>query len=403
MVASADPDKAVGSRPGVESGASPDIAMSDIKPARDISGIYLADILAALARRSEAFFLPIGALLVGFLVFSVFLIAAGKSPADFFALVYKAGFGSAFSWQNTLSRTAPLLLAALCVALPARLGLVVIGGEGAIVLGGVACGALATSLGAWPGVLAIPLMALAGALVAALWVGAVGALRYFRGVNETIASLLMAYIAIALMNHLVEGPFRDPASLNKPSTAPLADQLRIGDLPGWDVHWGLLIGIIGCVFSWVLIERTSWGFAARMAGGNVRAAEVQGLPVGRLIIGFTALGGAFAGLAGVFEVAAVHGSANASLASGYGYTGILIAFLARHNPLAIIPVAILLAGFEASSGLIQRRMDLPDATVLVLQGFVFVAILLSDSLYGRFKLFSPERWRASEKAAAHEK
>ncbi|MCY4230720.1 MAG: ABC transporter permease, partial [Alphaproteobacteria bacterium] len=146
------------------------------------------------------------------------------------------------------------------------------------------------------------------------------------------------------------------------------------------------------LLSWVLIQRTTWGFAARIVGGNPRAAQIQGLPLARLILGFTALGGAFAGLAGVFEVAAVHGSANASLAAGYGYTGILIAFLARHNPLAIIPVTILLAGFEASSGLVQRRMDLPDATVLVLQGFTFVAILVSESLYGRFRMFAPERW-----------
>lgn len=349
--------------------------------------------LAAFARRSEAFAIPVGALLLGLAAFGVFLLFLGKSPLDFYALVYKAGFGTSFSWQNTLSRTAPLLMAALCVALPARLGLVVIGGEGAIVLGGVTCGALAGALSGLPGPFAIPIMALAGMAVAGLWIGAVGALRHYRGVNETIASLLMAYIAIALMNHLVEGPFRDPASLNKPSTAPLAEHLRIGDIPGWDVHWGLVAGIIGCVVSWILIERTTWGFAARIAGGNVRAAQVQGLPVGRLILGFTFLGGAFAGLAGVFEVSAVHGSANASLAAGYGYSGILVAFLARHNPLAIIPVAILLAGFEASSGLIQRRMDLPDATVLVLQGFVFVAILLSETLYGRLKIFTPERWK----------
>jgi len=349
--------------------------------------------LANLARRSEAVVIPVLALVAGLAVFGLFLLFLGKSPADFYGLVYKAGFGTAFSWQNTLSRTAPLLFAALCVALPARLGLVVIGGEGAIVLGGVAAGAVAGAFTSWPAALAIPLLGLAGGLTGAIWIGAVGWLRYTRGVNETIASLLMAYIAIALMNHFVEGPFRDPASLNKPSTAPLAGHLRVGDIPGWDVHWGLAIGVVCCIFSWVLIDRTTWGFAARIAGGNVRAAEVQGLPVGRLIVGFTALGGAFAGLAGVFEVAAVHGSANASLASGYGYTGILIAFLARHNPLAIIPVAILLAGFEASSGLIQRRMDLPDATVLVLQGFVFVTILLSETLYGRFRLFAPERWR----------
>ena len=348
--------------------------------------------LAGLARRAEAVAVPAGALLAGLAAFSLFLLLLGKSPVEFYALVYKAGFGTWFSWQNTLSRTAPLLLAALCVALPARLGLVVIGGEGAIVLGGLACGALGGALSGLPGAVAIPLLAAAGVLAAGVWIGAVGALRHYRGVNETIASLLMAYIAIALMNHLVEGPFRDPASLNKPSTAPLAEHLRIGDIAGWDVHWGLLAGVIGCLVSWVLVERTTWGFAARIAGGNVRAALVQGLPVGRLVVGFTALGGVFAGLAGVFEVAAVHGSANASLAAGYGYTGILIAFLARHNPLAIIPVAVLLAGFEASSGLVQRRMDLPDATVLVLQGFTFVAILVSETLYGRLRVFTPETW-----------
>ncbi|WP_299609248.1 ABC transporter permease [uncultured Tateyamaria sp.] len=348
--------------------------------------------LAAVARRAEAVVLPLGALLVGFAVFSLFLLVQGKSPAEFFALVYRGGFGTGFSWQNTLSRTAPLLLAALCVALPARLGLVVIGGEGAIVLGGVGAGFAGVVLSGAPAAVALPLMLGVAMAIGALWIGAVGALRHFRGVNETIASLLMAYIAIALMNHLVEGPLRDPASLNKPSTAPLDDALRVGNLPGWDVHWGLAFGVICCVLAWVLIDKTTWGFAARIAGGNVRAAQVQGLPVGKLILGFTALGGAFAGMAGFFEVVAVHGSANASLAGGYGYTGILIAFLARHNPLAIIPVAILLAGFEASSGLVQRRMDLPDATVLVLQGFVFMAILISETLYGRFKVFAPERW-----------
>ena len=348
--------------------------------------------LPGLARRSEALVIPLAALALGLGVFALFLVLLGKSPEQFYALVYKAGFGTSFSWQNTLSRTAPLLLAALCVALPARLGLVVIGGEGAIVLGGVTTGALADVLTHAPGAVGIPVMMIGGALAGAVWIGAVGALRHYRGVNETIASLLMAYIAIALMNHLVEGPLRDPASLNKPSTAPLAEQLRVGNIPGWEVHWGLVAGLVACIFAWVLIELTTWGFAARIAGGNVRAAQVQGLPVGRLIVGFTALGGAFAGLAGVFEVAAVHGTANASLAAGYGYTGILVAFLARHNPLAIIPVAILLAGFDASSGLVQRRMDLPDATMLVLQGIVFVVILLSDSLYGRIKLFNPERW-----------
>ena len=348
--------------------------------------------LPAVARRSEAVALPLAALIAGLLVFGVFLLTEGKSPVEFMAIVWKGAFGSAFSIQNTLSRASPLLLAALCVALPARLGLVVIGGEGAIVLGGVATGAVAPLLSHMPATVGLPVMAIAAMAVGALWIGAAGALRHYRGVNETISSLLLAYIAIALMNHLVEGPLRDPASLNKPSTAPLVDSLRVGNMPGMEVHWGFAFGILGCLVSWVLIDRTTWGFAARIAGGNVKAAQVQGLPVGRLILGFTGLAGAFAGIAGFFEVAAVQGSANGSLAAGYGYTGILVAFLARHNPLAIIPVAILLAGFDAASGLIQRRMDLPDATILVLQGFVFLTILLSDTLYGRFKMFAPDRW-----------
>jgi simple sugar transport system permease protein len=348
--------------------------------------------LAGRARRSEALVLPVAALLVGLVLFSLFLLAIGKSPVDFYALVYKAGFGTAFSWENTLSRTAPLLLAALCVAIPANLGLVVIGGEGAIVLGGVAAGALAMGFPGLPGWAGMVMMAAGAAAAGGVWIGSIGALRHLRGVNETISSLLMAYIAIALMNHLVEGPFRDPASLNKPSTAPLPAAYNIGEIPGIGVHWGLAVGIIACLLCWVLIERTTWGFAARIVGGNVRAAQIQGLPTGRLMIGFTALGGALAGLAGMFEVAAIHGSANASLAAGYGYTGILIAFLARHNALAIIPVAILFAGFEASSGLVQRRMGLPDATILVLEGFVFVAILLSETLSGRFRLFQSETW-----------
>jgi simple sugar transport system permease protein len=202
----------------------------------------------------------------------------------------------------------------------------------------------------------------------------------------------MAYIGIALLNHFVEGPLRDPASLNKPSTYPIGDAYMIGNIPGMEVHWGLVVGIVACLLSWVLIEKTVWGFAARIAGGNVRAAQIQGLAVGPLIVGFTALAGAFAGLAGMIEVGAVQGNANASLNAGYGYTGILVAFLARHNPLAIIPVAFLLGGIDAAGGLVQRRMGLPDATVLVLEGILFVVILFSDTLYGRFRLFNPDLW-----------
>ena len=349
-----------------------------------------------LARKAEPVAITLGAILTGTALFSLFILSVGKSPADLYRFMYTGGFGSWFSIQNSLSRASPLLLTALCVALPARLGLVIIGGEGAVVLGGVAAAAIALPIvGRLPPNVTHHLMALAAMVIGGIWIGLSGFLRHYRGVNETISSLLLAYIAIALMNQFVEGPLRDPASLNKPSTKPLPHDYMLGNIPGMDVHWGLVIGIVACILSWILIEMTSYGFAARIAGGNVRAAQIQGLPVGRLIAGFTAIAGSFAGLAGMIEVAAVQGSANASLAAGYGYTGILVAFLARHNPLAIIPVAILLGGIDASGGLIQRRMGLPDATVLVLQGTLFIVILFCETFYGRFKIFNPDLWKRS--------
>ena len=369
-----------------------DIATGPAGPASFQSPALSAG-LEWIARRAEGFVIPLAAFLVGMALFSIFIALLGKSPVQLFELMWRGGFGSWFSVQNSLSRAAPLLLAALCVALPARLGLVVIGGEGAIVLGGVAAAAMAVWVQGAPSFIGILFMGVAGAVAGGAWIGAVGALRHYRAVNETISSLLMAYIAIALMNHLVEGPLRDPASLNKPSTHPIDPAFVVGPMPGMDVHWGLVVGIVACVISWLLIEKTRWGFAARIAGGNVRAAQVQGLAVGPLVVGFCALAGGFAGLAGMLEVAAVQGNANGSLAAGYGYTGILVAFLARHNPLAIIPVAILLGGIDASGGLLQRRMDLPDATVQVLQGMIFIVILFSETFYGRFKVFNPDLWK----------
>ena len=346
-----------------------------------------------LRRSLEGVVVPLASVAAAALAFALFLLLLGKSPAEFVSLVWRGAFGSWFSLQNTLQRAAPLLLTALCVALPAQLGLVVIGGEGAVVLGGLAAAAVALPVSPLPSPLGQIAMAVAGALIGAAWIGLSGWLRAYRGVNETIASLLLAYIALALFNHVVEGPLRDPASLNKPSTAPIGPDLMLGPLPGTEVHPGLALGLAACVLFWILIGRTSFGFACRVTGGNLKAAQLQGLPVRRLIVTACALGGACAGLAGTIEVAAVHGNANASLAAGYGYAGILIAFLARHNPLAIVPMAILLGGLGASGGLIQRRMDLPDATILVLQGLIFVAILAGETLYGRIRFFQPKAVR----------
>ncbi len=329
--------------------------------------------------------LPLCALTTALLFFGGFVWMHGVSPLDVWLTLFKGAFGDWFSWQNTLSRAAPLMLTALCVAIPARAGLIVIGGEGALVLGGLACAALPLFVPAPPNLLGLLLIAAAGMLTGALWVMLAGGLRQYRGINETISSLLLAYVAIGIFKHFVEGPLRDPASLGKPSTHPLPQELLIGTMFGSDVHWGLAIGIGLCLVFGFWLRWTASGFGTRIVGGNIRAAQLAGLPANRIILIACGLGGACAGLAGAVEVAAVHTTANAALIASYGYAGILVSFMARHNPVAIIPVAILFGGFGAAGSLLQRRLDLPDASVLVLQGIAFVLILASEAVRHRLE------------------
>jgi ABC-type uncharacterized transport system permease subunit len=168
---------------------------------------------------------------------------------------------------------------------------------------------------------------------------------------------------------------------------PIGKDYMVGAIPGTDVHWG-------CWSAWSCAvcpvgpdERGPPSALPRdRHGGNPRAALAQGLPVGTAD-GRSArrLPAPAPALPAIFEVAAIHGQANASLIAGYGFTGILVAFLARHNPMMIVPVAIMFGAIEASGGLIQRRMDMPDATALVLQGIIFVVLLVSsETFYGRF-------------------
>lgn len=326
---------------------------------------------------------PLAAIVVGLLAFGVFVVLIGQDPLTVYATIIEGGFASGFAWNNTLQRAAPLILTGLAVAIPAQAGLVVIGGEGALALGALAAAAVAVPLLPVAGVGALLAGALAAMAVGGAWFALAGVFRARRGLNETITSLLLSYVAIALFNHLVEGPLRDPASLNKPSTPALSESAMIGAMPGLDVHWGLALGVLACALAQAVLSRGVSGFALRVVGGNPRAAMMVGLPVGGLIVGACAAGGAAVGLAGAVEVMAVHGAASASVLAGYGTTGILVAFMARHQPLAIMPVAVLMGGISAAGSLLQRRLDLPDATTMVLQGLLFIAILAADAVLPR--------------------
>lgn len=340
--------------------------------------------------RIERFLLPLLSIGLALILFGFFCGFQGLNPFDVYASIYSAAFGHWSSFQNTLLRAAPLMLCSLCTILPAQTGLIVIGNEGALVVGALCATGVGIYAHTFVPFIAQLLIALAGCLGGGLWIGLIGLMRAMRGVNETISGLLLNYVAIALLNFFVEGPIRDPASLNNPASFPLAESHLLGNLPGMRVHLGIVAGLVACLLSAGLIYKTPLGFAARVTGGNYRAAQIVGLSVNRLMITFGFFGGAAAGLAGMIEVAAVHGRANDDLVAGYGYGGVLVAFVARQNPLAAIFVSVLVGGILASGGILQRVHDLPDSTVLVFQGLVFICVLWSDSFYGKLNSLIPQ-------------
>ena len=338
---------------------------------------------------AEALLLPAGAMAAALAVFGLFVWFGGGSPLQAWWLLFRGAFGDAFSWQNSLQRAAPLMLTALAVALPARAGLTVIGGEGALVLGALGCAGLPyllPGLGGSAGTLAV---LLAGALLGGMWVALAGALRQWRGVNETISSLLLGYIAIALFKHLVEGPMRDPASLNKPSTRPLGEGLRIGaiapDSVLGDVHWGLVIGVALCGAAGLWLSFTASGFALRVVGGNARAARLVGLPTDRLIVLACALGGACAGLAGAVEVAGRTGYVTLDMSPGYGYSGIVIAMLAGLHPLVVVAASIGVAAVLVGADSMSRAIGVPTYLADGVVASALLAVLVA-SMLTRYRL-----------------
>jgi len=353
-----------------------------------------------LAPFAEAVVIGGGVVIAALTIFGLFLIVvAGKNPLAVYADMWKGSFGTRFSQSASLAKAAPLMLTALCTALPARLGMVVIGNEGALLLGGLGGVLVAQLFGDGSPWATVPAMLLFGGVCGGAWIAISGALRQFRGVNETISSLLLYYIALALFSFTVEDLLRDPTSLNKPSTVHIGEANMVGNIPGlpeWfpGVHWGLLVGVVTCVLTWILMDRSTFGFAARIVGGNVKAARLQGLPISSIVLVTCLLGGGAAGVAGVIEMAVAEGKANASLNAGLGFSGILVAFVARQNPLAVIPVAILFGGITASGGLIQRRHELPDATVDVFTGILFILVLASEMFVGRIKWLQPKEGQA---------
>src|SRR3989442_4361488 len=200
---------------------------------------------------AEALTIPAGALAVSLILFGILVALAGANPLGVYETIYSGAFGSWFSWQNTLQRATPLMLTALCTALPARLGLVVIGAEGALIIGALATVAIASVLPGASHWTVITAMMLARMSAGWALVGFAGGLRYYRGVNETISSLLLNYIAITGIHHVAGGPKREPLFLHPPASAHMGARNMVRLIPAMDVHCGLVSGVVACICTYV--------------------------------------------------------------------------------------------------------------------------------------------------------
>ena len=327
--------------------------------------------------------LLVSAIAIAMALFAWLVVAAfGGLPMLPVLRVFAEGsFGSAFALEQTFRAATPLLLTGLAYALPAHAGLMVIGVEGAYVLGGLAA-ALCGLFGL--GLFSMPVMLAGGVAAGAALVGACGALKAWRGVHEAISSLLLTYVAIAATLQLVEGVFRYEGSLDKPATAPIGIDAQIGGIGIGALHWGLPVGVAICVLAHIFIAHTKQGYMVRTHGANERAARFAGFPCGLIVVGICLASGALGGLAGAFEVGAVQHQASASLVQGYGYAGILVAMLARGNLLAIVVASVLVGALDSGGGMLQRQLGAPAATASLMQGLLFIFLVAFGTLRGKF-------------------
>jgi general nucleoside transport system permease protein len=326
-------------------------------PALRASLRYLAVVIAALA------------------VFAAVLLLAGKDPLRAYADTFRDTLADPYGFSELLVRMTPLLLAAVAVALPARLGLINVGGEGQLYMGAWLASAGALLLPRWPGWLLVPLVAILGFAGGALWAAIPGVLRGLRLVNETISTLLLNYVAPLVVSYFIFGPWRSAESSAYPQSPAFAEAARLPSFFGTRVHAGLLVSLAALLFYWLLLEKTRWGVQMRAIGGNAEAAQRLGIPVAVWIVVALAIGGGMAGLAGMGEVMGIHGRLRQGLSPGYGFTGFLIAWLAGGRPLGILLMAFLFAMITSAGDTLQITQGVPYAVVNILLAVILFIVL----------------------------
>jgi simple sugar transport system permease protein len=323
-------------------------------------------------------------MVVGFiLVTMAFFAINGRAPLNLFIEMVKGGFGDGYSFSETLVKTSPILLTALAIALPARLGLISVGAEGQLYLGALfGTGAVLLAFDQ-PGWLLMPLM-LAGAMLGgALWGAIPGLMKTRLGVNETISTLLLNYVGILLVSFVVHGPWKNPNSLGWPATVEFPEGAILPQFFDTRAHMGLIFGIVAAVILHILVTHSRWGLSLQVSRSNPRVGATAGISYEKNVLIVMAIGGLLAGLAGIAEASVIQNRLQDGLATGYGLTGFLVAWLAGQHFLRIIPLSILMGGLMASADSLQLYAQLPKASADILQALLFIIVLAIGGLWYR--------------------
>ena len=313
-------------------------------------------------------------------IFGLILLAAGKDPIKAYADTFAYTFGNAYGFSELLVRMIPLLLTAVAVAFPARIGMINVGGEGQLYMGAWLASGGALAFSGFPAWALLPIMTALGFLGGAAWAALPGILRAKKLVNETIATLLLNYVAPIIISLFVFGPWRGVESSSYPQSPAFVDAARLPSFFNTRIHFGLFFALASLLAFWLIVEKTRWGVQMRAIGGNPEAAERLGIPLVLYTVVVMAIGGGIAGLAGMGEVSAIQGRLRQGLSPGYGFTGFLIAWLAGGSPLGILLMTALFAVITSVGDILQITQGLPYAVVNILMAVILFVVLGRRSL-----------------------
>ncbi len=323
---------------------------------------------------------PIGAVGLGLAALALGLALLGFDIGQSLGALWRGAFGSWYALTSaTLVRAVPLIVVGFGIALAFRAGVFNIGAEGQFYAGAMAATWVGSSVGGWPPPAAIAAVLVAGAVAGAVWVLPAVVLKIRFGVLEVISTLLLTFVAEALVSWMVQGPLQEARGVY-PQSDPIAVAARLPAIPGSRLHLGLLLALGLAVLLWVGFGRTLWGFRLRAVGEAPRAAAVAGrVPVKRVVGAALVWSGALAGLAGAVEVGGVTYALYQNLSPGYGFAGIAVALLARLHPLGVVAAGLLFGALEAGASGMQREAGVPAVAVYIVQAVIIVTVVLGLS------------------------